>query len=159
MVCRLSYYIQKKQSLFLSIYLILALLLSILCPYRLDWFFILFFVIISFILILYRFNNWLIPVVSFLWKYTFLLLIWMLTYDLPVHFFSFDSMSSLQTSVILVFAQLLLLIPICFLIRQLVKLFNIVTMLNSVKKISVIFYSCYYILYHYYRTLFTSFEF
>jgi two-component system sensor histidine kinase AgrC len=125
---------QKKECIFLSIYLTLALLLSILYPYILDWFFLSFVIIIRSVIIVYRYNNWLIPVVSFLWKFTFLLFIWLLTYDFPLIFFSFNSLSSLQTIFLLVFAQLSLLVPICFLIRHFIKLFNVVTVLNSVKK-------------------------
>jgi two-component system sensor histidine kinase AgrC len=125
---------QKKECIFLSIYLTLALLMSILYPYILDWFFLSFVIIIRSVIIVYRYNNLLIPVVSFLWKFTFLLFIWLLTYDFPLIFFSFNSLSSLQTIFLLVFAQLLLLVPICFLIRHFIKLFNVVTVLNSVKK-------------------------
>jgi two-component system sensor histidine kinase AgrC len=124
----------KKTTLLLSLYLFAILFLSFFFSYNINILMLLVFLVVRFCVLLHRFQNWGIPLISFLWKTMLIASLWLFTFFLPGSFFNVSFGSSLKEVLLLFCLQLILLIFICLFTDCIVKKYNVITLLTNNKK-------------------------
>ncbi|MBO0455058.1 sensor histidine kinase [Candidatus Enterococcus murrayae] len=127
-------FFKRKETLYQSLYLIVLFFLSLIQAYGfLSYAFFPFF-IVRFLILSKRFDSWLISGVSLIWKFTILVIIQLLTFDLPRLLFSINFFSSIPVTTLLVISQIVLCLFLCGITSHFINRLNMIEIFSSIKK-------------------------
>jgi two-component system sensor histidine kinase AgrC len=128
------FFLTKKTALLLNLYLAVTLLLSFRLSYDTNTILLILFAVIRFYILLFRFENWVIPIISFLWKFTLVAFLWFFTFFLPDILFGIEFTLSPKEVLPFLFVQLIGLLFFCWLTDYIIKKYRILTLLSNSRK-------------------------